>query len=187
MGGIEARVEDADAHAIPGGSPDELPGGSKLREIIAQMPGELLAGRPVRARGARSTDPTAESEHFARLRRRFVDEPLDEIRLDELHRRPGRWPRGKVVGQIPGVAGGSRRSRRRHEPYGRGRTLRGARPHATRRSDNVRVPGGIPLLACELGRLDIRGDLDQEPGSGYGDHRHVVLLRVFFPVPPDYP
>src|SRR5215211_738296 len=65
MGGIEACVEDADAHAITAWSPDELPRGRKLREFIAQMPGELLAGRPVRARGARFTDPAAESEHLA--------------------------------------------------------------------------------------------------------------------------
>ena len=64
VGRIEPRIEDADPHPITGWGPDERLRGSKLREIVAQMPGELLAGRPVRARGARFTDPAAESMHF---------------------------------------------------------------------------------------------------------------------------
>jgi hypothetical protein len=39
-------------------------------------------------------------------------------------------------------------------------------------------PRDNPYLACDLSRLYIRGDLDQEPGFGYGDYWHVVLLRV---------
>src|SRR5829696_2200128 len=84
---IESCVEDADAHTITRWSPYECPRGRKLRELVAQVPGELLAGRPVRARSARFTDPAAKSEHFGRLRRPFVYEALQEIRLDELNRR----------------------------------------------------------------------------------------------------
>jgi hypothetical protein len=39
-------------------------------------------------------------------------------------------------------------------------------------------PRDNPYLACDLRGLYIRGDLDQEPDSGYGDYWHVVLLRV---------
>src|SRR5919202_1393168 len=62
---IEACVEDANAHAVSGWSPDERPRGRKLREVVAQVPGELLAGRPVRARSTRLAGPAAESEHLA--------------------------------------------------------------------------------------------------------------------------
>jgi hypothetical protein len=64
VSGIESCVEDADAHTITRWSPYGCPRGRKLRELVAQVPGELLAGRPVRTRGARFTDPTAESEHL---------------------------------------------------------------------------------------------------------------------------
>jgi hypothetical protein len=44
------------------------------------------------------------------------------------------------------------------------------------------IPGpvGSHYLTCDLRRLDVRGDLDQEPGSGYGDYWHGVLLRVVY-------
>jgi hypothetical protein len=41
-------------------------------------------------------------------------------------------------------------------------------------------PRDNPYLACDLSRLYIRGYLDQEPGSGYGDYWHVVLLKVVY-------
>jgi hypothetical protein len=82
------------------------------------------------------------------------------------------------MGQVPRVGAGGCRGRRGHEPYGRSRTLRGARAHATRRRNTVQGSRGNPFLTCDLGRLNVGGNLDQEPGSGYGDYWHVVLLRV---------
>src|SRR5215212_3983826 len=42
VSGIESCVEDADTHTITRWRPYECPRGCKLREVVAQVPGELL-------------------------------------------------------------------------------------------------------------------------------------------------
>jgi hypothetical protein len=42
----------------------------------------------------------------------------------------------------------------------------------------IQGPRSHSYLTCGLSRLDVRGDLYQEPGPGYGNYGHVLLLGV---------